>query len=366
MNSTSTTQNEKLKQLIETFLRVQITSGIFLVVVSFVTVVGNGLLLLAIWKDPFKTFRTPTTFFVIGLATADFLTGIAVCPIYVLQNIGYYLGVKNRDPSMFPLLQKAGKIAQTTSVVTMNSSYIILLLFTWSQFTAINFPYKHRVFVTKNRVVACVILTWIYTIAFAILSASGVAQKVFFKMDLYFHTTGSLLLLMIAYFCLYKAFKKQMMRLHSLNANNTLGEKQRRRRRNRKERQFTVVNLLLLTFVIVCTLPITIVFYVYIHWKANDRRQSIQLQIASLISTNVLFLKFALDPLIYAWRLSQYRRALKSLLVCRRQRIHIDDALSLTLDNQTAASCRQRALNGDVVEIGHGFTVVWNGWRDRG
>ena len=74
------------------------------------------------------------------------------------------------------------------------------------------------------------------------------------------------------------------------------------------------------------------------------------------MSTNVLFIKFALDPLVYAWRLAQYRRVLKSLLLCRRQRIQIDDVVSLSLDNQAADSCRQRAaICWGVVEIGEGL-----------
>ena len=109
------------------------------------------------------------------------------------------------------------------SVATMN---IILLLFTWSQFTAISFPHKHRVLVTKKRVLASVILTWLYTIAFAALSASGVAHSVLFKIDLYFHTTGSLLPLMTAYFCLYKAFRRQMRRLQTVWENSNAVEEQ--------------------------------------------------------------------------------------------------------------------------------------------
>ena len=129
---------------------------------------------------------------------------------------------------MFPVLQKAGPIAQHMSVAAMNSSYIILLLFTWSQFTAISFPHKYRVLVTKKRVLASVILTWLYTIAFAALSASGVAQSVLFKIDLYFHTTGSLLnlLLLTASFCLYKAFRKQMRRLQTVWENSNAVEEQ--------------------------------------------------------------------------------------------------------------------------------------------
>ncbi|CAH3022553.1 unnamed protein product, partial [Porites evermanni] len=258
-------------------------SGVFLVVATLVTALGNGLLLLAIWKDPFKTFRTPNTFFVIGLAVADFLT--------------------------------AGQFAHFISAATMNSSYIILLLFTWSQFTAINFPFKHKVLVTKSRVIASVILTWVYTVMFAILSASRVAETAFLKMDLYFHTTGSLLLLNVGYFCLYRAFKTQMRRLHSWKANHFLGKGQGVHRNNRRERQFTIVNLLLLTFVISCSLPVTVFFYLQYHWKDLTRLELLRLHLAGLFSNDVLFLKFALDPLIYAWRLAQYRRALNSLLV---------------------------------------------------
>ena len=151
------------------------------------------------------------------------------------------------------------------------------------------------------------------------------AETAFLKMDLYFHTTGSLLLLTIGYFCLYRAFKSQMKQLQFLKANETLGNQQSiQSRRNRRERQFTIVNLLLLTFVLSCTLPVTVFFYLQYHWKDLTRLELLRLHLAGLFSNDVLFLKFALDPLIYAWRLAQYRRALKSLLVCRRQRIHID------------------------------------------
>ena len=306
-----------------------IASGVFLSLMSAITAIGNGLLLLAIWKDPLKTFRTPTSFFVVGLAAADFLTGITVCPMNALKDICLYLVVRNRDMSMIPLLQKAGETSQHISVATMNSSYIILLLFTCCQFTAIRFPHKHRVLVTRRRVVLSVALTWSYFTVFAVISATGVAESVVLKIDLYFHTTGSMLFLMVAYFCLYRAFRKQMRRMHSIKA-NSLGVQNRRRRKNQREKQFTFVNLLLLIFVIVCTLPTTIIYYLHFYWKDKTKLQYVKLDIATLLSSNVLFVKFALDPLVYAWRLSQYRRALKSLLVCRRQRVQEEELLSQT------------------------------------
>lgn len=354
MNST-----ENWKQLVDTFYRVSIASGIFLTVVSILTTFGNGLLLLAIWRDPFKTFRTPITFFVIGLAAADFLTGFAVCPIYALQFIAFYSAMKSGDSTLLQGTVKATQIAHHISGATMNSSYIILLLFTWSQFTAISFPHKHRLFITRKRVMGSVILTWLYSTAFALLPLMQVPETTFWKIDLYFHTTGSLLLLAVAYFSLYKAFRRQVRRLHSLKSNNTLA-RQQRRRGNRRERQFTVVNLLLLTFVISCTVPTAVVSYLFLHWDNKNPFRNLKLQIANLLATDVLFLKFALDPLIYAWRLAQYRRALKSILVCNRRRTDVDELFSYTVNNQTLVSFRRRKLNREVTILGNSkldFTV---------
>ena len=326
------------------YREVQITSGIFLALVSLAAAVGNGLLLVTIWKDPFKTFRTPTTFFIIGLAVADFLTGIIVCPIQASLSIAGYIGIK-RNSLIFPFLQKAASVATFISLITMNSSYIILLSLTWSQFLAISSPHKHKALVTKRRAKASLISTWAYTIAFAVLYASGVEKTVLFKVDLYVHTTGSLLLLTIAYFCLYKAFKRHMRRLHSLRENNLS-------RVNRRQRQFTIVNLLLLMFVIVCTLPITVVSYLHIY-HTESNAHPLKMKIAHLLSCNMLFLKFALDPLIYAWRLTQYRQALKSLVTCRRHRIQIDDVISHSLDNQTLNTprCHRPISNRENVDI---------------
>ena len=335
------------KELVDTFYRVDIASGIFLAVVSLLTIFGNGLLLLAIWRDPFKTFRTPITSFIIGLAAADFVTGLTVCPIHALHLIALYTAMKSGDSTFLQGTLKANQIARHISSVTMNSSYIILLLFTWSQFTAISFPHKHRVLVTKQRVVGSVISTWLYSTAFAMLPLMKVPETTFWKIDLYFHTTGSLFFLAVAYFCLYKAFRRQVRRLHSLKANNTLATQQRRGG-TRRERQFTVVNLLLLTFVISCTVPTAVVSYLFFHWDNKNPFRNLELQIANLIANDLLLLKFALDPLIYAWRLAQYRRALKSILTCNRRRNDVDELFSYTMNNQTLASFRKRELSRRV------------------
>lgn len=71
----------------------------------------------------------------------------------------------------------------------------------------------------------------------------------------------------------------------------------------------------------------------------------VKLGIAMLFANGILFLKFAIDPLVYAWRLSQYRRALKSILFCSRQRTEVDEFLSYSINNRTVISIRRLELN---------------------
>ena len=234
MNSTQSLRTRlDLIQLVETYYQLSIILGILLAVLSVITTFGNGLLLLAIWRDPFKSFRTPTTFFIIGLAAADLLTGLTVCPMYAWYFISLSLAYKNRDFFYISNLEKIAQIGQHISMVTMNSSFIILLLFTWCQFTAISFPHKHRAFLTKKRVQTSVILTWAYSGMFSLFSKIKASHKTFLKIDLYFNTTGSLILLTVAYFCLFRAFRQQMRRLHSWRPTNSTHGQQRRGRVSR-------------------------------------------------------------------------------------------------------------------------------------
>ena len=59
-------------------------------ILSPITVVSNGLLLVAIYKDPFKCFRTPVTFFNVSLAIVDLLAGTIVEPSFAIFYFACY------------------------------------------------------------------------------------------------------------------------------------------------------------------------------------------------------------------------------------------------------------------------------------
>lgn len=296
-------------------------SGICVAVLSFIALTANGLLLLALWKDPNKRFRTPSTVFVVGLTVADFLTGILVGPIIAYARIVF--SMSQTAASKFSLLQKVGQIS---SMLTMNASYIVLLFLTWNQFAAIRFPHKHRHSVTTRKVKICVVSSWTYALLFSLLLL-WVQADVVFKIDFYAHNCSFLVLLTIAYTCLCVAFKRQTLRIGaSTSIRLHVSQHQSTRRRN-AEKQFTMVAMILVMFIIACTLPSTVLNLIYTYWKDrfNSPSGAISLAIAREVSGVFLFLKFSLDPFLYCWRLAAYRRALSTIMTCGKSRFMAED-----------------------------------------
>ena len=71
-------------------LNTQLGSAICLMILSPVTIISNVLLLLTIYKDPLKCFRTPATYFIVALAVVDFTTGLCFEPFYLMYHIMQY------------------------------------------------------------------------------------------------------------------------------------------------------------------------------------------------------------------------------------------------------------------------------------
>ena len=68
-------------------------------------------------------------------------------------------------------------------------------------------------------------------------------------------------------------------------------------------------------FTLVTTIPIiavTVVWYVTGHCVRCQRYQPLVL--TEKVLNQLVFVKFVLDPFVYAWRLERYRRALKKML----------------------------------------------------
>lgn len=306
----------ELASLVQTVDMAYLISGIYLSVIAVITIVGNGLLLLAIIKDPFKSFRTPTTLFVVGLAVADFLTGAVVDPLTALLNIATYLKLY-RDLGMIKVVENCVKVNIHVSFITMNASFLILLALTFCQYLAISFPHKHRGLVTRLSAMITLVVVTIYSVLFSLLPEFNVPRRLKLEIDTHLNTNAVAIILIQCYVLLYLAYRVHLKRVSGLDENDAA-----RNRRREQEREFTAVNLLLVTFLLIFTLP-SMIFWNLSLYKFYDigslsYGQRLRLDLARTLIFDVLVMKFALDPCIYAWRLSKYRQAIKKIIKCGR------------------------------------------------
>ena len=128
------------------FFRVVSGSSIFIVIVSFITVVANSCLLLAFFVDPLKMFRNPTTYFLIGLAIADLLSALVQEPIYAACFMLLYF--QSPSAKKCPPFMAFGK--QFVSI-TMTVSFIIVFSFTLTQYIVVSSSLKYARLVTKKK-----------------------------------------------------------------------------------------------------------------------------------------------------------------------------------------------------------------------
>ena len=84
------------------------------------------------------------------------------------------------------------------------------------------------------------------------------------------------------------------------------------------ECQFIIVNILLIAILFLTYQPSAMLWIIRLY--SNEDADSPNIWIINIMVDNVLYLKFLLDPFVYAWRIPKYRQALKIVLCCGREK----------------------------------------------
>ena len=306
-----------LEYLLSLYMKFELAEGICLSVMSLLTVSANILLLIAVWKDPEKSFRSPTTYFLIGLGITDLLTGATTEPFFALYYITRFLrGGKNIPASILRLYE----VGQSISTVTISSSYLIILGLSMSQYIAIKWPHKYKVLITRSRVIVSVLLSWLYFIGFILVLtfSPSIDTDLFLKVDVALHPVLISSVLFITLILLYRAFMKQVQQRKSFReSEKKLQNGGSKGRSDNLQRQFTIVTFYLAAILLISALPHIAVQFVWLYADLPTEGRY-YIFMALRIRDLLLFLKVAVDAFIYAWRLPAYRQALKTSLKCSK------------------------------------------------
>ena len=309
-----------LPDIYQEYYKFAFGSAIYMVIVSFTTIVANGLLLVVFFLDPFKVFRNATTYFLIGLSLVDIITATTQQPMDITCFIMEYLEHPDTNSTCTPLVE----VIQTISLASWNASFFIVLAFTITQYMAVISPLNYALKVTKTRVMLAVISIYAYAIFFSLLSVMGVPRDIHYKIDHICHSFIVIYLTIIFYILLHIAFKKKMAASKSLSDIELRND----HRQTALERKFIIVNFLLIAILFLCSQPSVILWSIDLFGNVFDDPSSPRVLISFLMVENVLYLKFLLDPFVYACRIPKYRQALKIVLRCHREEAETKSTLS--------------------------------------
>ena len=274
------------------------TSSVLSIVMAPIIVLGNLLVLLAVWKDPLKKLRSsPSNFILVSMALADLSVGLVVCPITAYW--GWVIFEKGTSP--FDL-----SVIFAINVFSVNVSFGHMFLLTVDRLLAVVKPLQYRVIITNKRAVIASCICWIYFLAFGCS---------FLMLRDYFAIMGAvynvqLLSILVSMLIMYTVITIRLRRysktrmnkpIHSPNSLLVILQ--------REKRLFKAITIVICAFLI-CYMPWFIVQLLIYLCKPCHPHLAL-LMIFFGFSGSLTYANSGLNPMLYSWRLPRYRETFK-------------------------------------------------------
>ena len=298
LNITSKEAIDNVWLHVDNFETVSIIFVVLGIISAPVIVLGNSLVVLAIWKDPLKKLRrSPSGFVVLSMAIADFLVGLVVCPSAV------YWGWSMFHYEVPPISYL------TVSAVFVNVSVAHIFLLTIDRFFAVVTPLRYRVLVTPKRITIACITCWSYFLIFGI--AFGLLQHEYFIIMGIIYT--------IQIFCILLGISVMSVviiyRFHAYCKNTELKHQSTAEPQMilRRERNLCKAIAVVICAYLFCFMP-WFVTQIIIHFCPSCQTDLSKLSWSYALSATLMHTNSGVNPFLYAWRLPKYRDTFTHLL----------------------------------------------------
>lgn len=283
-------------------------TGTVSVFLAIATIPGNFLVCLAVLKDPFHELRTPFNYLLFSLAAADLIVGIVMDPISAAFHFGEGLKLDLLDIRVLHILYF---IVCTASILTLAALSV-------DRYYAVMTPLRYKTKLTPRRAFLASFVIWVVA-----LSASMAYFKLGFILYSFIFANTSVLfttaVLCFVYTNIYRRLRMQIKTWGRRQA-TTVEErsKQKQKLQNMKiERKATKSLVLVLLTFILCFTPACVMIYILkfcakcncilIHWLRD-------------LQFVIVLLNSGINPFLYAWRMPQFKRALRKFLGLRPSR----------------------------------------------
>lgn len=296
MNNSSITSNSTLIKVDKKVTTWCVTYAIMAVAI----IVNNMAAITVFWNSPL--LRKFGNFFLVNLAVADLMVGAIALPMYIhlIYNTSF-LSYNSQNAELKPF--QAVHIA--FDVFSGMASVLTLTVISLERIYAIYYPLRYR---SLSKAAYFIILAEVWVLAGALsgmwmLTIFDVIHQDFFAFSLAIVSFTSLTVMFTAYAALWLKVK-----LWTRNQNRALGEKERN----------LAVAIAIVTVVFLLTWSPFHIMNILINFKASlfDGFPYQVIYLAKFLQYSNSFV----NPVIYCFKISEFRRELKSMLTRRKRR----------------------------------------------
>ena len=276
-------------------------SYIIIVILSPVAVVGNALILAAIWKNTFQ--RTPFHILLSGLAVTDLSTGLITQPFFAVPSLLYFTNPRAFTPR--PVLVKTISTIGNVSLVYFGAVTLLIITLMsierWLHMSRRSSLTSRRGCLTATVLLLIPIPLAVFTALNAMKGKSGRelnAASVAFMLVCYVTTS-------ITYFKVFRIIRQRQQQVQVNNSSENFGQPAI----NLGKYKRSVVSILyILALFSFCFLPITVSLAA--NFLVGDR---LDIAVALSVSLVPLFLPSSLNSGLYLWRMRDVRIGVKQL-----------------------------------------------------
>ena len=273
---------------------------------SLTAVVGNAVVILAVWKT--RELQTPSNVFLCCLAFSDFTVGLVAQPTFVVHKIGELYSQFTMYCTTRILTESFGFITACASLWTMSGIAI-------ERHLALSLHLRYQTVVTTKRILMAASSSWVF---FILLAASRfwIANEDIFNIISISVIFSSLLVTLIAYLKIVKCVRRHETQINNQNTNveNLPGSSRAGSHRSLKMKRYKKS-----TLTMVCIVGIFITCYIpYLSVKLLHRIKgyTVEAKTAYLYASTLMFLNSSFNPAVFCWRIKDMRNAAKD--VCLR------------------------------------------------
>ena len=275
--------------------------AIIIAVLSPVAVVGNFLILAAIWNKKFA--KTPFHILLSGLALTDLCTGLIAQPLFAAVNLMYIVG---KDYDSFTLI--VDTIGVSSAIYFVATTLLLTTLMSIERWLFMS----RRPSVTSRRgclTVITVLIAPIPTVVLRILANDKHSYGNSMRVTIIATMFACYLTTSFAYFKVYRIIRNHQQQVQANEASQNYAQQAINLAKYKTSVTTMLFIIALLSF---CFIPFVVSSAVIV---SLDQMGS-EIYIADSVSTILVFLSSSLNPGLYLWRMKDIRRGVKQLL-CR-------------------------------------------------